>query len=241
MATHTASLTHLNTQQSFVNTTNGDRGAMLRRMLPTLLINAVAPFAINMLAQPHMSTINALLLASSVPALFTLGSFIWKKHLDAMGVLVVVGLLLSAAFALLFNSPRLLLLQSNAINGLFGVVMLISLLFSRPVLFYVIRSIMTQNDPERVASFNADWAFPQFRACYRTLTIVWGCVMVAQFALHAFLVFTLPISLMLVLSPILGFAFIMPAAHWSINYFRKNSRVFAELRQQRDAESASVA
>jgi hypothetical protein len=49
------------------------------------------------------------------------------------------------------------------------------------------------------------------------------------------LVFTLPISLMLMLNPILGFAFIVPAAQWSMHNVRKNQRLFAQLRQQRDA------
>ena len=219
---------------------NGSRGMMLRQMLPNLLINAVLPFLINFLAQPHMSTINALLLASSVPAVFTLGNFLVKKHVDALGLLVVAGLLLSAVFALIFNSPRLLLLQGSAINGLFGVALLVSLLFPRPILFYIVRSIMAQNDAQRIARFNADWAFPQFRTCYRTLTIVWGCLTVAQVILHAVLIFSLPISLMLVLNPILGFGFILPAAHWSMSYFRKNRRTFEQLRQQRDA-AAKVA
>jgi len=208
---------------------------MLRQMLPNLVINAAAPFAINMLARPYMSTIDALLLASSVPALWTLGGVIWKKRLDMIGMMVVASLLLTAVFALLFQSPQLLLLQGSAVSGLFGIVMLISLLFPRPVLFYIIRSILTQNDPQRITSFNADWAFPQFRSFYRVLTAVWGCVTVAQLLLLAVLVFTLPISLMLVLSPILNFGVIMPFAHWSMSSFRKNKPVFDQLRRQRDA------
>jgi hypothetical protein len=235
MLAQTAPLTQPDMKQSYVNNNNKGRAMQFQRMLPTLLINAVAPFLINMLAQRYMSTIDALLLASSVPALFTLGGVIWKKHIDAVGVLVVVSLLLSAVFALLFKSPQLLLLQGSAVSGLFGVGMLISLLMPRPALFYIVRSILTQNDPERLASFNADWSFPQFRSFYRVLTIVWGCVTVAQVIVLALLVFTLPISLMLVLSPILNFGVVMPVAHWSVHYLRKNKPTFDQLRQQREA------
>ncbi len=234
MLARTAPLTQPDLKQSYVSNNKGP-AMQFRRMLPTLLINAVAPFLINMLAQRYMSTIDALLLASSVPALFTLGGVIWKKHIDAVGMLVVVGLLLSAVFALLFKSPQLLLLQGSAVNGLFGVGMLISLLMPRPALFYIVRSILTQNNPQRLASFNADWSFPQFRSFYRVLTIVWGCVTIAQVILLALLVFTLPISLMLVLSPILNFGVVMPVAHWSVHYLRKNKPVFDQLRQQREA------
>ena len=234
MITHTAPLSDITTQQANVDTKNVNRGKMLYSMLPNLLINAVTPFSVNMLAQPHMSTINALLLASSVPALFTLVGILWKKRIDAVGVLVVVDLLLAAAFALLFKSPQLLLLRGAAVSGLLGIAMLVSLLFPKPILFYVIRSVRTQNDPQRVASFNADWAFPQVRSLYRLLTLVWGCVTLASLLLLAVLVFTLPISLILILSPILNIAVIMPVAHWSMHIMRKNKPLIDQLRQQRD-------
>lgn len=239
MITQTSPLSQqLDQQQAVTSNNNNNRGMMLRQMLPNLLINAVLPLLINILARPYMSAIDALLLASSVPALYTLGGFLWKKHIDALGIVVVAGLLISAIFALLFNSPPLLLLQGSAVSGLFGIALLGSLLFPRPILFYVIRSILAQNNPQRIASMNADWAFPQFRTCYRVLTTVWGCLTVAQLIVSAVLVFTLPISVMLVLGPIMSFAVIMPAAHWSMHYMRKNAPIIAQLRQQRDASAA---
>jgi hypothetical protein len=239
MITDTTS--QLDMQQSTVKENKNSRSMSFRSMLPTLLMNAVVPLSINLIARPYMPTIDALLLASSVPALFTLGSFIWKKHIDAVGLIVVGGLLLTAVFALVFKSPRLLLLQSSAVSGLFGMAMLVSLLFSRPILFYIVRSISAQNDAQRIASFNADWSFPQFRAFFRTLTIVWGCVTIAQLALLTILVFNLPISLMLALAPFMGFLLVIPAAYWSIHYFRKNKRFFNQLRQQREANALKSA
>lgn len=241
MTTNTSTLSQTGLKPSLESKNDGSRGTMLRRMLPTLLFNAVVPLLINILARPYMSAIDALLLASSIPALFTLSNLIWKKHIDVLGLLVVAGLLLTAAFALVFKSPQLLLLQGSAVNGLFGVVMLISLLFPRPILFYLVRSIQTQGDPQRLASFNADWSFPQFRSFYRVLTTFWGCLTVAQVVLLALLAFNLPISLMLVLSPILNFGVILPAVHWSMHYFRKNKRIFDQLRQQRDASASKTA
>ncbi|HEU0002702.1 MAG TPA: VC0807 family protein [Ktedonobacteraceae bacterium] len=238
---HTTPLAQLEAKPSKTTNNNSESGMSFQQMLPNLLINAGAPFLINMLAQPHMSTIDALLLASSVPALYTLAGLIRKKHIDVLGVLVVAGLLLTALFALLFQSPRLLLLQSSAVSGLLGVVMLISLLFPRPAMFYLIRSIMAQNNPQRLAYYNEGWAIPQIRSFYRVLTAFWGCVTVAQVALHTILAFTLPIPLMLTLGPILSFGVIIPAAHWSMHYFRKNRPIFNQLRQQRVAQAATIA
>jgi hypothetical protein len=232
MITRTSPLSQYNRKKQKLN--NNDRGMHLSRILPNLLINAVVPIMVNILARPYMSTINALLLACAVPALFTLGGLIVKRRIDVGGILVVTSLLLTAVFALLFKSPRLLLLQGSAVSGLLGVVMLISLLFPRPVLFYLVRSIRAYNDPESFANFNADWTFPQYRSFFRTLTAVWGCVTVAQLLLHVVLAFTLSISLMLVLSPIIGYAPIIPVVYWTIRTMRKNKPVFDQLRQQRD-------
>lgn len=241
MIAHTAPLSEITTQQTNTEAKNVNRAKMLSSMLPNLLINAGIPFVVNMLAQPHMSTINALLLASSVPALFTLVEIIWKKRINAVGMLVVVELLLTAAFALLFKSPQLLLLRGATVSGLFGIAMLVSLLFPKPILFYIIRSVMAQSDPQRAASFNADWSFPRVRSLYRLLTLVWGCVTLASLLLLTVLVFTLPSSLMLILSPILSIAVIMPVAHWSMHIMRKNKPMIDQLRQQRDALTGNAA
>lgn len=241
MITHTAPLSEVNAQQTNTDSKNVNRSKMLYSMLPNLVINAGVPFVVNMLAQPHMSTINALLLASSAPTLFTLVGIIWKKRIDVVGVLVVVGLLLTAAAALLFKSPQLLLLRGAAVSGLFGIAMLVSLLFTKPVLFYVVRSVLAHDGPERVANFTADWSFPQVRSFYRLLTAVWGCVNLASLLLLAVLVFTLPISLMLVLNPIISTTAIMLTAHWSMYVLRKNKTLVEQLRQQRDAVIAMAA
>jgi intracellular septation protein A len=242
MATPTSGLLQVSLKPSNANQNNNDGGGMsVRRILPNLLITAGVPFLINILARPYMSTIDALLLASSVPALYTVGSLLVKRRIDVLGLLVVAGLVLSAVFALVFHSPRILLLQSSVVNGLFGVVMLLSLLFTRPVLFYLVRSITTQNEAQRLASFNAYWAFPQVRTFYRVLSLVWGCVTLGQVMLVALLAFTLPLSLMVGIGLVLNIAILLPAAHWSVVYYRKNKRVFDRLRTLRDAVSAQTA
>lgn len=234
MMKQTPPLSTYNVKPSQVNHNKNKRGALLLGMLLGLLINTVAPALITALARPHMSTANALFLASVVPGVFTLGKLIVKKRVDAVGVLVTVGLLVTAVFALLFKSPRLLLLQNFAAGGLFGAVMLISLLLPRPFFFYFLRSIRTQSDPESFAIFNANWqSFPRFRSFYRMLTVVWGCISVAQLPLLAVLVFTLPISRTSALSPILSFGILIAVIYWTIHYTRKHTPIFEQVRQQR--------
>lgn len=237
MMKQTPPLSYYNVNQSPANNKKSARAKLLLDMLPGLLTNTVAPALIGILARPHMSTSNALFLSSVVPALSVLWHLIVKKRLDVVGVLIVAGLLITAVFALLFHSPRLLLLQAYVAGGASGVMMLISLLFPRPFLFYLLRSIRAQSNPARFAIFNADWSsIPQFRSFYTTLTAVWGCVCVAQFFLHAALAFTLPIALTSRLSPILNIGFIIVMAAWTIHFTRTSLR---KNRQQRALEYRS--
>lgn len=233
--TGTSPFSQYNVKQSNEKNNKNNRGSRFRSMLPSLLINVAVPLLINMLAKPYMSTIDALLLASAVPTLFTLGNFLVKKHIDFLGILSVISLLLTAVLALLFKSPRLLLIQTSSVMGLLGIVMLISLIFPRPALFYIARSIVAQNDPQRFASFNFGWSIPQYRSFYRTLTAVWGCVTVANLLLQATLAFTLPIPLVLVLNPILVTCIMVLTVTWSTRITSKNKPLFEYVSQQSNA------
>lgn len=222
-----------NVEQSNEKNTKNSSSTRFLRMLPSLLLNVAVPLLIDILAKQYMSTINALLLASVVPALFTLGNFLVKKHIDFLGILSIISLLLSAVIALLFNIPRLLLIQTSSVIGILGLLMLISLLFPRPALWYLARSLLAQNDPPRHASFNFGWSnIPQYRSFYRTLTAVWGGVTVANLLLQATLAFTLPIPVVLVLNPILVTCIMTLTLGWSVRTVNKNKPLFDYARQQ---------
>ena len=96
MATPTSGLLQVSLKPSNANQNNAGRGMSASSILLNLLITAGVPFLINMLARPYMSTIDALLLASSVLALYTFGSLLVKRRIDVLGLLVVAGLVLSA-------------------------------------------------------------------------------------------------------------------------------------------------
>ncbi len=219
-------------KQSSEKNHKNHHGSRFRRMLPSLLMNVAVPLLVDLLAQRYMSTIDALLLASIVPVLFTLGNVVVKKHVDFLGILSIISLLLSAVIALLFNIPRLLLIQTSSVLGLLGLLMLISLLFPRPA-WYLARSLLAQNDPPRYASFQFGWSnLSQYRSFYRTLTAVWGGVTVANLLLQATLAFTLPIPVVLVLNPLLVTCIMTLTLGWSVRTVNKNNPLFDHVRQQ---------
>ncbi len=78
-----------------------------------------------------------------------------------------------------------------------------SLLFPKPLWFYIIRYFSTSNNPQQEAAFNAAWQYPQFRAYIRNVTILWGIVYVVEFLIRIVMVYTMPISQFLIISPII--------------------------------------
>ncbi|GCE22919.1 VC0807 family protein [Dictyobacter kobayashii] len=229
MSTNTLPLTQVIEKQQNVPS----QKSMLLKMLPGMLINTGAPFLIYSLASSHMSTVNALLLASAVPLVMTTVELIRKRRVDMMGVLIVLGFVLTAATAYIFNSPKLLLLQSTVVSGLFGLIFLISLLFQKPLLFYVMRSLRCHNDARLIANFNADWEYPQARTFYRVLTSFWGFLMVAHVALQVLFVMTLSVATVVALGSILNVAIIGGGAAFSLYYAYKNRSALQKIKQQR--------
>ncbi|GHO86299.1 VC0807 family protein [Dictyobacter formicarum] len=229
MSTNTLSLNQA-TNKSFATS----KKALLLKALPAMLINTIAPFVVYNIASSHMSTVNALLLASGAPLIMSVVELIRKRHIDVMALLIVLGFVLSAAAAFLFNSPTLLLLQSTIVSALFGLIFLASLLLSRPLLFYVIRSMTCHTDQQRIANFNADWEFAQARFFYRAMTGFWGCLMIAHLGIQIVLVLTLPVASVLAIGSILNLVIILCGAGWSMYYTRKNRFILQQLKQQRD-------
>ncbi len=197
-----------------------------RKLLPNLLFNAVVPVLVYSLLTPHMSTLLALLLASVAPACSTLFGLLKNKHIDPIGLLVIFGLLLSSLAAVLFNSPRLLLLQGSLVGCLLGLTFLVSLLFPRPLFFYLLRSSVTANQAEHVARFNATWASPNVRALCRLLTLVWGGTIIIGAVIQAAIAFTFPISLALTINQVLNLLIIFGVTAFTVSYTRRRRHFF---------------
>jgi hypothetical protein len=143
--------------------------------------------------------------------------------------MVLIFLVLSVAAAAGFNSPRLLVVKESAVNGLFGVVLLASLLAPRPLMFYFGRRFGTSGTPEAIAAWNALWQYPGFRRTQRVLTTVWGVVLVAAALVQIGLGYVLSTDAMVVVFNVLPYVVFAGLIGWSISY-GKRARARGEAR-----------
>jgi len=199
-----------------------------------MLLNAVVPVILYKLCKRYYSPSE--LTALVIAALFPLGksAFDMLRHrqLDPVSVLVLLGITADGVALLFGGSPTLLLVRESIFTGAFGVACFASLLLPRPMMFYFSRYFMAGTDPERQARFNSAWQFPEVRFCHRLITTVWGCVFVGELFIRLALIYRLPATLVLVISPILLGVLSIGTMIWAFSYgHRVRLRALAHFNQ----------
>ncbi|HEY4814141.1 MAG TPA: VC0807 family protein [Chthoniobacterales bacterium] len=181
------------------------------------LVNLGGPFLVYQLAAGRMSETGALMLSSAPPILWSIGQLIWSRKFDTLSLLVIAGIALSLVATLLGGSPRLLLVRESLITGIFGLIFLGSLLCPKPLMFYIVKTVVTKQGMSEEA-FASRWSIPGFRFTFYLMTVVWGAGLLVEATLKIILAFTMPTGLFLVVSPIISYGIYFSLLGWSIWY-----------------------
>ena len=111
------------------------QGALLKRLAPIaieLAVNVAAPLLIYDLTVSRLGEVGALLASSAAPMLWTLVEFARHRRVDAISMLVLLGLCLSLAMYLGGGGVHLLQLREKLVTGIIGAVFLVSAAAGRP-------------------------------------------------------------------------------------------------------------
>src|SRR3954453_15363854 len=100
-----------------------------------------------MLTDRGFSEVAALIISGIGPVIDLAITMLVSRRVDEFSLIVLVFLVIGVITSLLFDDPRLLLLKESAVSGLFGLVLLGSLLAPRPLMFYFGRKFATGGDP----------------------------------------------------------------------------------------------
>ena len=170
------------------------RNSVIRRLFVSLVINVGLPLLIIYLLThyAHTTELTALSVAAIIPLLSTIVELVQHRRLDIIAIFYLLGTLTSILAISLGGDARLLIIRESFFTGALGLVCLISLLFPRPLMFYVGRQMFAGNDATKVANFNAAWQNPRARFVHRLITTVWGCAFVGEFILRVIIAYTLP-------------------------------------------------
>lgn len=174
-------------------------------LLPMLLYALVAPYVIFRLASPHMSTVAALLLAAIPPAVVTVVDLVRRRRLNLIGSLALLGILIKLTSALFFKDARLVLISDSLLMGVYGLLMLGSLLVGKPLLLTLAKSALAGMDAGERAQMEQRW-LARGRAKFVFHTALWGAGLLGVLVVNTLLVYTLTVSQFLLVGPAIQYS-----------------------------------
>jgi hypothetical protein len=196
----------------------------LWRIAREVLVNVALPFLIYSLAQPRWGDVDALIASSAPPVLWSLVEFGRTRRIDALSLLVLLGIGLSLLAFLGGGSVQLLQLREKLVTIIVGLVFLGSAAIGKPLMYELIRAFLARsNDPE-LQQVEAARNARRFRAAMTLMTLVWGIGLLADAAISIALVYVLPMRIYLVVNPILGYATIGSLTLWNLWFGRRLRR-----------------
>lgn len=217
-------------------------GFSLRSVLPTLVFDALLPYLIFRLArgfEPGMSEVGALVASALGPAAYGLYEIGHKRRIDIIGAVVLIGMVITVLASFVGGSAKVILIRESFVTGALGLVCLLSLLWARPLMFYVGRQFTVGQDTVEIEKFNMLWRRPDARRVFRFLTVIWGLAWVGEFFLRVVLVQMLSVAQALVIGPIVLNAITLGLIIWTIAWTRHRRSLGAKADAEAAAKSSS--
>lgn len=193
------------------------------RYLSAICVNLLLPWLAYHAAAPHWGHVGGLV-ASTLPLFAWI---VWDlsrhRHFDALSAIVLAGIALSLVTLAIGGSEWSRALEEPMVSGMVGASFLVSLLLPRPMVYYLGRSTLARESPERAAQFETDWkARPDLVASIRLMTLVWGVFMTSENVVRYWLVWTWPgDSRAIQASRLLGYGVYGGLTVWTFLYRRR--------------------
>ncbi|KVE39967.1 VC0807 family protein [Burkholderia sp. TSV86] len=193
-------------------------------LLVELAVNLLLPWAAYRAAAPHWGETGGLIASAVPPLVWSVLELVRFRRIDALSALVLFGIVLSIAAALAGGSPRMLLMRESLASGTVGVTFLLSLARRKPIVFYLARATVAREQSDGAARLDRLWnEQPAFVSAMRLITLVWGCGLVAENLLRAWMVWHWPVERVLVVTPIVGYGTYGALMLWTF-WYRKVMR-----------------
>ena len=193
-------------------------------VLFSLFINGILPWALYVWLSNYMSSIAALSIATLAPLSDNVVHF-WKhRKIDVFGGLMLFTFLLTLILVALGGNEKLLLVRESLITAAVGIIFLCSLLFTRPIMFYLALRFIGKSD------FADNWKYDYFRFVMRLMTFVWGIILLLEATVRVIMVYKLSTKQYLLLSNFVLYGFIGTAILWTIFYRKMSRRRLEEIK-----------
>ena len=175
-------------------------------MAPSIVGGALVPLGVYYLVRHHVhGDAVALAIAGAFPAAWIGFEWLRRRRVDPIGAIVlfgfVAGLIASAALG---GNAFVLKVRDSVFTSLFGVACLISLAFSKPLMFFIGKGLSAGDDPVRQKAFDALLELDGGPKVFAIITAVWGVGLIIEAAARTVMALVLATGTFLALSPVLA-------------------------------------
>lgn len=199
--------------------------------------------AFSLFRSAGQTTISALLLSGTFPALGVAVAVARNRRLDAVGGLVLLAIAVRVLLGLATGNARIVMLEAAVPTAVFGAWLLGSLWSAKPMMYRFAHQFMGEDTPQG-RDFASRWQYPSFRHSFRLMTVVWGLAYLAQATAHVVIVETMSTPAALAVSKVTPYAVTAALIAWTIAYGRwakaRGERLGAEERARAAALSAGA-
>ena len=198
-------------------------------LLFELAFNFFFPWLAYRLALPYWGELGALYASAVPPVVWSMVEFARHRRVDALSVLVLLGIVLSVGVMFLGGSPRLLLVRESLISGAIGAAFVVSLLWPRPLIYFLLRATVVRQTANEVpggengeARFERVWREQAgLRRAVRMMTLVWGVGLVIENLLRCWMAWHWSIDRYLLISPFVGYGIYGALVLWTLVYRKR--------------------
>lgn len=213
--------------------TPSSRQSRLKPLVPVVVFDVGGPLVLYyLLRSAGWSTVAALVLSGVLPAIGIALGAARHRRLDAIGALVLAGILVGSVVGLATGSAHLVLLDGIVPTAVFGVVCLGSLRLERPMIFRLALESMGA-DTAKGRDFANRWRYPGFRHAFGVMTVVWGLSFIVEAATQGVIIETTSASTAKATSNLMPVAVAAVVVAWTVAYAKRSRR-----RGERAAEAS---
>ncbi|HYK31012.1 MAG TPA: VC0807 family protein [Streptosporangiaceae bacterium] len=196
------------------------KDSRLRSMTMIVIFDIAGPLvAYKVLRSSGMTAVTALLLSGVFPAFGVTIGAIRHRRVDAVGALVLAGIVVGTVTGLVSHSARLLLVEGSVPTAVFGLACLGSLWARYPLMFSFAKEFIGP-DTAKGQEMTRLWRYDGYRRVFRVITIVWGVAFLIEAALRVVIIYNTSTGTALAISKVTPFLFLAIMLAWTLAYGR---------------------
>jgi hypothetical protein len=182
----------------------------------TLVLDVFLPLvSYYILRSLHFSSVISLILSGIFPAFRVLFLGFKQRSIDALGILVLVGIVSGSLLGLITGSAKLVLIDGVLPTAVIGFTCLVSLFFKAPLMYYFALEFRGGKESVAGKELIGFLQYKSFKDTMRLITLVWGIALVLEAGIQIWIILNFSISVAKTTSNIMPIAFIAILFVWT--------------------------